>query len=127
MGKDIFEQLDAEFHFTLDAAASVENAKCDRFFTKEMDALKQDWGKEVVWCNPPGHPPEEIEHWVRAGMAAAIKGATVVMLLPLRTHEAWFHTYCVGLGELRFLQPKSPFLCVECGNELEFFIMVFRP
>lgn len=39
-----FDELDREFHFDLDAAASSENAKCKRYFTKETDGLKNSWG-----------------------------------------------------------------------------------
>lgn len=38
-----FDELDCEFHFDLDAAASSENTKCKRYFTKETDDLKQSW------------------------------------------------------------------------------------
>ena len=39
-----FDELNAEFHFDLDPCALPENAKCKRFFTPEMDGLKQSWG-----------------------------------------------------------------------------------
>lgn len=39
-----FDELDSEFHFDLDAAASAENAKCKHYFTKENDALQNSWG-----------------------------------------------------------------------------------
>lgn len=40
----VFEELNNEFNFDLDAAANDENHKCDRYFTKEQDGLKQNWG-----------------------------------------------------------------------------------
>lgn len=39
----VFDELDAEFHFTLDPCATKENAKCERYFTKEDDGLAQSW------------------------------------------------------------------------------------
>lgn len=48
-----FDKLNDEFRFTLDPCASPENAKCKKFFTKEQDGRLQDWGKEIVFCNPP--------------------------------------------------------------------------
>lgn len=30
-----------------------ENALCDRHYTKEGDALAQDWRGEVCFCSPP--------------------------------------------------------------------------
>ncbi len=40
----LFQELDREFHFDLDACASDENHKCDRYFTREQDGLSQNWG-----------------------------------------------------------------------------------
>lgn len=40
----VFEELNNEFHFTLDPCAIAENAKCPKFYTPEDDGLMQDWG-----------------------------------------------------------------------------------
>ena len=42
--QDVFDKLNEEFHFTLDAAATPENAKCERYYTKAEDGLKMPWG-----------------------------------------------------------------------------------
>lgn len=42
--QDFFDELDKEFHFTLDPCALPETAKCKAFFTPEDDGLKQSWG-----------------------------------------------------------------------------------
>lgn len=49
---DFFEELNQEFHFTLDACASKENAKCENYFSVEDNALVQKW-TGTVFCNPP--------------------------------------------------------------------------
>jgi site-specific DNA-methyltransferase (adenine-specific) len=51
--QQFFDELDREFHFTLDAAASHENHKCAKYYTEEDDGLEQDWRGETVFCNPP--------------------------------------------------------------------------
>ncbi len=51
-----FDELNKEFAFTLDPCATPENAKCARFFTKEIDGLAQSWRGETVFCNPPPNP-----------------------------------------------------------------------
>lgn len=51
--QDFFNKLNDEFHFTLDPCATEENHKCDRYFTKEQDWLKQSRDNEIVFCNPP--------------------------------------------------------------------------
>lgn len=42
--QDFFDELDKEFHFTLDAAADDNNHKCPVYYTKEQDGLNQKWG-----------------------------------------------------------------------------------
>lgn len=42
--QEFFDELDKEFHFTVDVCAVPENAKCARFFTPEQDGLRQTWG-----------------------------------------------------------------------------------
>lgn len=41
--QSLFDELNAEFHFTLDPCATKENAKCPKFYTKEDDGLSQNW------------------------------------------------------------------------------------
>lgn len=58
-----FDELDKEFAFTLDPCATPENAKCARYFTKEIDGLAQSWHGEKVFCNPPYG--RDIAKWVK--------------------------------------------------------------
>lgn len=39
-----FQELDKEFHFDLDACASDDNHKCDRYFTVADNGLTKNWG-----------------------------------------------------------------------------------
>lgn len=41
---DVFNALDAEFHFDLDPCATDDNHKCSIWFTKEIDGLHKNWG-----------------------------------------------------------------------------------
>lgn len=52
---DFFKILDDEFHFTLDVAASIGNAKCRRYYTEIYNALLPEsvWAGETFWMNPP--------------------------------------------------------------------------
>ena len=59
----LFDELNKEFHFTLDPCATKENAKCKKFYTKEDDGLSKDWLNERVFMNPPYG--REIGKWVK--------------------------------------------------------------
>lgn len=41
--QEFFDRLNAEFHFTLDAAATDKTAKCPVYYTPETDGLKSPW------------------------------------------------------------------------------------
>ena len=43
-----FDELNAEFHFTLDPCANDDNHKCDKYYTEQQDGLLQDWGANRV-------------------------------------------------------------------------------
>ena len=49
----LFDELDNEFHFTLDPCSTHENHKCDKYYTETENGLLQDWQGETVYCNPP--------------------------------------------------------------------------
>lgn len=39
-----FDEINEEFHFNLDACATDENHKCDKYYTMADNGLSQDWG-----------------------------------------------------------------------------------
>lgn len=103
-----FDALDAEFHFTLDPCADKTNRKCNKYYAKEQDGLKQDWQGETVFCNPPYG--SAIKHWVKKCYEEAQKpNTTVVMLVPARTDTAYFHEYIYGKSEIRFVRGRLKF------------------
>lgn len=42
--QELFNELNSEFHFTLDPCADDKNHKCDKYFTRKEDGLLQNWG-----------------------------------------------------------------------------------
>lgn len=114
--KQLFDRLDQEFHFVLDAAATAQNAKCSLFFTPETDGLSQSWDcGGAVFCNPPYG--RDIGKWVKKAYEESIGGEeTIVLLIPARTDTAYFHDYVYGKAEIRFLRGRIKFTD-EYGNE----------
>jgi phage N-6-adenine-methyltransferase len=101
----LFDELNDEFSFTLDACASAHNFKVDVYFTKEDNALVQDW-VGTVWMNPPYG--RTIGKWMAKAYAASQTGATVVCLVPARTDTIWWHNYAIK-GEVRFIKGRLKF------------------
>ena len=104
-----FDKLNEEFNFTLDPCATIENAKCDRYYTIAEDGLKQNWQGEIVFCNPPYG--RDIKHWVEKCFMESKKDKTkVVMLIPARTDTIYFHKYIYGKAkEIRFIKGRLKF------------------
>lgn len=124
---DIFGELDKEFHFTLDAAADAVNHRCAIYFTKEQNALLQDWGQHTVWLNPPS-ADRNYPAWIFKCFAAASKGATVVALLRMECNSGWFASI-LEKAQIRYLEIPAgqTFACAECGKPLQLFVAIFHP
>lgn len=104
----LFDELDREFHFTLDPCASHSNAKCSKYYTIEDDGLAQSWEGERVFMNPPYG--RGLVDWVKKAFYEVRNGCElVVALLPVRTDTRWFHTYCYDHAEIRFLRGRLRF------------------
>ena len=107
-----FDELDAEFGFTLDVCADDWNRKCDRYFTKRDDGLAQVWSG-VCWMNPPYG--REIGAWMAKAVESWKAGATVVCLVPARTDTAWWHDYAMQ-GEITFIRGRLKFVSENGGG-----------
>jgi phage N-6-adenine-methyltransferase len=86
-----FAPLHARLRFTVDAAASQANARLERFWTEQDDALALPWARERVWCNPPySHP--SLRHWIGKAWSEWKSAAPelVVMLAPANRTEQGF-------------------------------------
>ena len=109
---DLFDNLNKEFGFTLDAAASFENAKCKTFYTEKDDGLSQPWAGNV-WVNPP-YGKYITDKWVKKAYTEAVeRHAFICMLLPARTDTKWFHDYILNGGtvvEIRFVKGRLKFV-----------------
>lgn len=118
----LFDQLNAEFGFTLDVCATPDNAKCERYYTKAEDGLAQDWSG-VCWMNPPYG--REIGRWIEKAYESSLGGVTVVCLLPSRTDTKWWHEY-VMRGEVRFLRGRLKFGGSKNSAPFPSAVVVFR-
>lgn len=110
---DLFEALNSEFGFTIDAAATSENAKLPRYFTQSDDGLSKSWKGERVWCNPPYG--REIGRWIEK--AATCDADLVVLLIPARTDTKAWHEFILNKAEVRFIRGRLKFTKSGGGKE----------
>lgn len=123
---ELFGKLDAEFHFTLDPCATVDNAKCLRYFTEAEDGLTQDWKGEQVFCNPPYSSGKQ-DRWIQKCYEEGRKPDTlVVALLPARTDTKRFHRYILGKAEIRFLEGRVRFVGAPSVAPFPSMVVVWR-
>lgn len=104
----LFRAIEAEYGpFDLDVCATAENAKCERYFTPEDDALSRAW-QGRCWMNPPYG--REVARWMlKAAQEASVGCATVVALLPVRTDTAWWQNYVMQANEIVYLKGRVTF------------------
>ena len=123
--QDLFDRLDVEFGFDLDACALPQNAKCERYYTPDMDGLSQPWDG-VVWCNPPYG--RNIGKWVQKAHEENRRNNNyIVMLLPARTDTKWFHDYILSKAEIRFIRGRLKFGGAKNSAPFPSMVVVFRP
>lgn len=127
--QEFFNELNKEFNFSLDPCATKETAKCQKFFTPEIDGLKQDWGGYSVFCNPPYG--SEIKHWVeKCSMEGQKPNTIVVMLIPARTDTKYFHEFIYHKAEIRFIKGRLKFKGAQKGSGSAPFpsmVVIFNP
>jgi len=122
--QEFFDRLNLEFNFTLDAAATDENAKCAKYFTLNENGLAQSWQGETVFLNPPYG--RAVGEWIAKAHAEAERGATVVCLIPARTDTRYFHDHCFK-GEVRFVRGRLKFGNSKNSAPFPSAVVIFRP
>lgn len=113
--RDLFDALNTEFKFYLDACASAENRKCAWYLTKTQNGLNVDWCKfGTTFVNPPFGPGGTyLKLWARKAFEQSQSGIVVVCLLPAKTDTGWFHDWCMRAAEIRFIRGR---LTYEAGE-----------
>ncbi|MDO6718847.1 phage N-6-adenine-methyltransferase [Psychrosphaera sp. 1_MG-2023] len=139
----IFNALNKEFNFELDAAASALNNLVTPFITKEMDALALDWKQQIddfygpllrknytVWVNPP-YGNGFIKQFMQKAIEEKAKGVTTVLLVPATLDAQWLpiqdisEIRIVTGGRLSFYHPITNKKIN--GNTKGSMFVVFRP
>lgn len=120
-----FDELNKEFDFTLDPCATPQNAKCARYFTKEIDGLAQSWRGEVVFV-------------IRRTVGIFQSGSQRLMPKPYRGGKTCCFAYTRPNGygvlprlyiqkhEIRFVRGRLHFNESKCGAPFPSMVVVMR-
>ena len=146
---DLFNLLNREFNFDLDAAASAENTKCAAYLDEELNALTCDWvgvglaksrlggfvrlygdaGESPfsIFCNPPWSDPAP---WLEKAYNEAQKSANAVVVVIL--HQTWsagVAPWLLKATEIRQLIGRPQFVTpgvANSSNPRDCQIIIFR-
>jgi len=136
----VFNAMNREFDFSLDAAASNSNYLCESYLTKEDNALEIDWiiairdhsavSKAAVWVNPP-YCRGSIKKFMDKAIEQKEKGVTTVMLVPATLEAKWLPVHSISEirvvtgGRLSFYHPVTG--KKVNGNTKGSMFVIFRP
>lgn len=126
----LFDELNKEFEFTLDACADTSNYKVRKYFNEKSDGLSQSWMHNRTWCNPPYG--REMGEWIKKAYETMLLTSNandiIVMLLPARTDTRWFHEYIYTNPncEIRFIKGRLKFSGHKHSAPFPSMIVIFK-
>ena len=108
--KWLFDLLDQEFHFQVDAAATNQNSKCGmRYFNDAL--VLANWGTlgaSRFWLNPP-YSAAKIYAFMQKAYEESLKGALVVCLVPV-SGDRWWIDFALKAQEIRYIRGRVKFV-----------------
>lgn len=116
--KQVYADLDAEFHFTMDP--------CPHSPAPEFNGLLEPWSGNI-FVNPPYG--NEISKWTRKGLYELMSGTAkvIVWLVPARTDTRWFQDDLLHFAkEIRFIRGRLHFDDAEQGAPFPSLVVVCR-
>jgi site-specific DNA-methyltransferase (adenine-specific) len=115
--KDLYEELDREFHFEFDPCPLGGEES-------DIDGLQIPWKK----CNFVNPPYSNVMAFVVKSVMEMGKGNTTVLLIPARVSSRYWHHYVFKYAsEIRYLQGKLKFGGYDKGLPIPLAIVVMKP
>lgn len=99
--------------FEFDFAAEANNAKADRYFTKDHNALDPKWnwaellGNKWGWLNPEF---SNIRPWAERCLFESRRGARIALLTPASVGANWFGDFVHDQALVYFLNGRLCFI-----------------
>ena len=113
--RELFDSLNRRYLFTLDGAASAENALLPNYSSL---VEPKPWKGEHVFCNPPwSNIPPFVELAATADIA--------VLLVPARTNSRWFHRALQTGAMVKFFPGRPRFGDAKAGSPVDCLLLVW--
>ena len=125
---ELFNVLNDIFAFDLDPAATAENAKCERYYSKDDDGLSQPWSASNVFVNPP-YLRGQIKKWIEKAVEEvewSSRAGRVVMVLPCDPSTRWFKHVWVHARALWFASGRFKFNGMKTGARFATLVAIFQ-
>ena len=143
----LFDLLNEEFRFTLDAAAQARNALCRRYIHPGTNGLSVDWRDpaaysftrdtvalvrsgdldlddlkrpaESIYVNPPWKKGSPIDPWVRKMVVQSKqRGQLIVANVPANTDCKWWHAFVMPYAdEVRLVKARVKYGDPDTGKK----------
>lgn len=130
---DLFNAVNSIFNFNLDAAATSENAKCSKYFTKEDNGLIQSWSGKRVWLNPPYNKElirkgiKGIYNWLEKVCEERSRTEIIVVLCPIDPSTAWSKKFIQQANYFWPLPHRVKFVGTPGGINCPIALHIFLP
>ena len=122
--QDLFDKLNNVFNFDIDVCALDETAKCEKYFTPEIDGLKQEWLGNC-WMNPP-YGREQVKWLYKAVEESKSNDNLVVCLIPARPDtKVWHEAIFKNASSVCFIKGRLKFGNSKCSAPFPSAIVVF--
>ena len=135
--EDFFVALDAEFGFDVDMAATRTSCWKESYWgpdhhrAERRNALVFSWSG-TCWLNPPY---SKCRAFIAKAAEEALKGCTVVCLVPSRTDTRWWHQHVWDAEknqprpgvEIRFVKGRLKFGGSTNSAPFPSVVIIFRP
>lgn len=129
--KELFDKLNKEFNFDIDAAADSTNSLCSKWFGKDgvlENALEGSWkdhGKSF-FLNPPYNAKLQ-DKFITKIIEEAKKECTIVCLLPVRTDTKRWDNIFNCASEIRFIARRLKFSNSKNSATFPSAVVIFSP
>jgi site-specific DNA-methyltransferase (adenine-specific) len=118
--RHIFDELDREFHFTLDPCANRDRPLPGivRHYNIKDDGLSISWLAERVFCNPP-YSKNNIFKWIKKANLEKDRAESIVMLIPCtKTGTIYFRDFVLTPKiEIRYITGRINFVPLAGQND----------